>query len=156
MSPGSPKSSSRSCRYDRFVTSIKDIQRNARYGLCFEYALTGNAMRILGSASFAILCATISAPIQADDFVSTVERNFPYEEVDLTYGTRKIEEGRCQEGTPFAIIQDDTDTSTKMDVAEQIHTILRSLGANAFVITELKEDTEVRSITVTPLTCAER
>ena len=41
-------------------------------------------------------------------------------------------------------------------VAEQIHAILRSLGANAFVITELKEDTEVRSITVTPLTCAER
>ena len=82
-----------------------------------------------------------------------VEQNFPYEEVDQSYGSAKIQGGRCQEGTPFAIIQDGSQTSTKMDVAKRIHAILRSLGANAFVITDLKEDTHVRSIMVTPLTC---
>jgi hypothetical protein len=40
-----------------------------------------------------------------------------------------------------------------MDVAKRIHEKLRSLGANAFVITDLKEDTHIRSIMVTPLAC---
>jgi hypothetical protein len=110
-------------------------------------------MRISYTAFFIALCTTFSAPIQADDFVSLVEQNFPYQEVEESYGMAKIKEGRCQEGTPFQIVQQLFQVSTKMDVAERIHVKLRSLGANAFVITDLKEDTLVRSITVTPLAC---
>jgi len=40
-----------------------------------------------------------------------------------------------------------------MDIAKQIHEKIRSLGANALVITELAEGSHVRSIMVTPLTC---
>jgi hypothetical protein len=100
-----------------------------------------------------MLCAIFSASIQADDFVSLVQQNFPYEEVDESYGAAKIQEGRCQEGTPFQISQEGSQNSTKMDVAKRIHEKLRSLGANAFVITDLKEDTHIRSIMVTPLAC---
>jgi hypothetical protein len=103
-------------------------------------------MHIFYRAFFVVLCATFSAPIQADDFVSVVEQSFPYQEVDESYGVAKIQEGRCQEGTPFQISQEGSGTSTKMEK-------LRSMGANAFVITDLKEDTHVRSITVTPLAC---
>ena len=110
-------------------------------------------MHIFYRAFFIVLCATFSAPIQADDFVSLVEQNFPYQEVDESYGATKIQEGRCQEGTPFQISQEGYRTITRMDVAKRIHEKLRSLGANAFVITDLKEDTHVRSIMVTPLTC---
>jgi len=110
-------------------------------------------MRIFHRAFFVVLCATFSVPIQADEFVSLVEQNFPYQEVDESYGAAKIQEGRCQEGTPFQITQEGSRTSTKMDVARRIHEKLRGLGANAFVITDLKEDTHVRSITVTPLAC---
>lgn len=110
-------------------------------------------MHIVYRAFFVILCATFSAPIHADDFVSVVEQSFPYTEVDESYGAAKIHEGRCKEGTPFQISQEGSRTSTKMDFAMRIHERLRSLGANAFVITDLNEDTHVRSITVTPLTC---
>ena len=110
-------------------------------------------MHIFYRAFFVVLCATFSAPIQADDFISLVEQNFPYQEVDESYAVAKIEEGRCQEGTPFQISQEGSQTSTKMDVAKRIHEKLRSLGANAFVITDLKEDTHVRSIMVTPYAC---
>jgi hypothetical protein len=110
-------------------------------------------MHIVQKAVFVILCATFSAYVQADDFISVVEQNFPYQEVDESYGAAKIQEGRCEEGTPFTITQEGFKSGTKMDVAEQIHARISSLGANAFVITELKEDTQVRSITVTPLTC---
>lgn len=110
-------------------------------------------MHIPQKAAFVILCASFAAHVQADDFVSVVEQNFPYEEVDQSYGGAKIQEGRCEEGTPFTIMQDGFKSGTKMDVAERIHAKLLSLGANAFVITELKEDAQVRSITVTPLTC---
>ena len=110
-------------------------------------------MHILYRVIFVMLCATFSVSIQADDFVSLVQQNFPYEEVDESYGAAKIQEGRCREGTPFQISQEGSRTSTKMDVARQIHEKLRSLGANAFVITDLKEDTHVRSIMVTPLAC---
>ena len=110
-------------------------------------------MRIFYTAFFIILCATFSAPSHADDFVSLVVENFPYQEVEESYGIAKIQEGRCQEGTPFQIVQEGSQTSTKMDVAKRIHEKLRSLGANAFVITDLKEDTHVRSIMVTPLAC---
>ncbi len=108
---------------------------------------------VLARTFFVVLCATFSAPIQADDFVSLVEQNFPYQEVEESYGVAKIEEGRCQEGTPFQFSQESSQTSTKMDVAKRIHEKVRSLGANAFVITDLKEDTHVRSIMVTPLAC---
>ncbi len=101
-------------------------------------------MRISITAFFIALCATFSAPIQADDFVSLVEQNFPSQEVEESYGIAKIQAGRCQEGTPFQIVQERFQVSTKMDVAERIHVRLRSLGANAFVITDLKEDTLVR------------
>ena len=104
-------------------------------------------------AFYVALCAIISAPIHADDFISLVEQNFPYQEVDESYGLASVAEGRCQEGTPFEISQQGSRISTKMDTAKQIHEILRSLGANAFVITDLNEDTYVWSIMVTPLTC---
>jgi len=110
-------------------------------------------MHILHRVLFVMLCAIFSASIQADDFVSLVQQNFPYEEVDESYGVAKIQEGRCQEGTPFQISQEGSQNSTKMDVAKRIHEKLRSLGANAFVITDLKEDTHIRSIMVTPLAC---
>jgi len=110
-------------------------------------------MRISYTAFFIAFCATFSAPIQADDFVSLVVQNFPYEEVEESYGMAKIDEGRCQKGAPFQILEERFQVNTKMDVAERIHVKLRSLGANAFVITDLKEDTLVRSITVTPLAC---
>ena len=110
-------------------------------------------MRIIYRAFFVLLCATFSAPIQADEVVSLVEQNFPYQEVDESYGAAQIQYGRCQKGTPFPISQEDSQTSTKMDVAKRIHEKLRNLGANAFVITDLKEDTHVRSVMVTPLTC---
>lgn len=110
-------------------------------------------MHILQRVVFVALCATFSAHIQADDFISVVEQNFPYKEADQSYGTAKIQEGRCKEGTPFAMIQDTSKTSTKIDLAERIHARIRSLGANAFVVTDLKEDTHVRNITITPLTC---
>ena len=110
-------------------------------------------MHIFYKAFFVVLCATFSAPIQADDFVSLVEQNFPYQEVDESYGVAKIQDGRCQKGTPFQISQEGSRTSTKMDVAKWVHERIRSLGANAFVITDLKEDTHVRSIMVTPYAC---
>ena len=110
-------------------------------------------MRIFYRVSFVALCALLSAPIQADDFVSVVEQSFPYKEVDDSYGAAKIQEGRCTEGTPFQISQEGSPTDTNMDIARRIHEKLRSLGANAFVITDLNEDTHVRSITVTPLAC---
>jgi len=110
-------------------------------------------MHIFYKAFFVVFCATFSAAIQADDFISLVEQNFPYQEVDESYGVAKIQEGRCQEGTPFQFSQEGYRTSTKMDVAKLIHEKLRGLGANAFVITDLKEDSHVRSIMVTPLAC---
>ena len=110
-------------------------------------------MHMFRRAFFVALCATFSASIQADDFVSLVEENFPYQEVDESYGTAQIKDGQCQEGTPFRISQEGSQTITKMDVAKQIHKRLRSLGANAYVIADLKEDTHVRSITVIPLVC---
>ncbi len=110
-------------------------------------------MRIFYTSFFIILCASFSAPSHADDFVSLVVQNFPYQEVEESYGFAKIQEGRCQEGTPFQILQKGSPSSTKMDVAKQIHEKLRSLGANAFIITDLKEDTHVRRIMVTPLAC---
>ncbi len=99
------------------------------------------------------LCVTFSAPIQAGDFVSVVENNFPYQEVDESYGVASIQDGRCQEGTPFSIFHQRSVPSTKIDVAKQIHEELRRRGANAFVITDLKEDSRVRSVVVTPFTC---
>ena len=102
---------------------------------------------------FIVLCAAFSAPIQANDIVSVVEQNFPYQEVDRFYGATKIEERRCQEGIPFLISQDDSTTGTQMDIAERIHERIRSLGANGLVITDLTEDSRVRRIMVTPLTC---
>jgi hypothetical protein len=110
-------------------------------------------MHIFYRTFFVVLCATFSAQIQADDFVALVEQNFPYQEVDESYGSAKIQEGRCQEGTPFPMSQERSQTSTEMDLAQRIHEKLRSLGANAFVITDLKEDSHGRSIMVTPLTC---
>ena len=110
-------------------------------------------MHILLRIFFVLLCATFSAPIQADDFVSLVEQNFPYQEVDESYGVAHIQDGRCQEGTPFPISQEGSQTSMKIDVAKRIHEKLRSLGANAFVITDLNEDTHFTSMMVTPLTC---
>ena len=110
-------------------------------------------MHISYRTFFIVLCATFSAPIQADDFVSLVEQSFPYQEVDESYGVAKIQEGRCKEGTPFQISEEGSRITTKMDVAKRIHEKLRGLGANAFVITDLKEDTHIRSITVTPLAC---
>lgn len=110
-------------------------------------------MHIIYRAFLVALCATFSAPIQADDFISLVEENLPYQEVDEVYGSAQVREGRCLEGTPFSISQKRTRSSNKMDVARQIHERLRSLGANAFVITSLTEDTHVRRIDVTPLTC---
>ena len=110
-------------------------------------------MHILQRAVLLVLCAMFSAHVQAEDFVSVVEQNFPYKEVDQSYGTAKIHEGRCKEGTPFSMIQKASRTSTTIDLAERIHAKIRSLGANAFVITDLKEDSHVRNITITPLTC---
>ena len=110
-------------------------------------------MRIYIKALLVVLCAAFSATIQADDFVSLVEQNFPYQEVDESYGTAHVQDGRCQEGTPFGISQKSSYGSTKMDLAKRIHEKLISLGANAFKITDLKEDTRVRSMVVTPLTC---
>ena len=110
-------------------------------------------MHIIYRVFFVVLGATFSSSIQADDFVSVVEQSFPYHEVEESYGVAKIQEGRCQEGTPFQIVQEGSRAGTKMDVAKQVHEILRGLGANAFMITDLEEDTHVRSITVTPLTC---
>lgn len=110
-------------------------------------------MHISYKALLLVFCATFSAPLYADDFVSLVEENFPYQEVEESYGVASIEAGNCQEGTPFVISQERSQSSTKMDVAKWIHEKLRGLGANAFAITDLQEDTRVRSITVTPLTC---
>ncbi|MGI9232587.1 MAG: hypothetical protein ACR2RD_03060, partial [Woeseiaceae bacterium] len=65
-----------------------------------------------------------------------VEQNFPYEEVDKSYGATKIEQSQCQEGIPFLITQEDSTARTKLDIAERIHEKLRSLGANGLVITD--------------------
>lgn len=113
-------------------------------------------MHIFYRAFLVALCATFSAPVLADDFVSTVEQNFPYQEVDESYGVANIRAGRCREGTPFSISQKRFETTTNMDVANRIHEKLRDLGANAFVITDIKEDTLVRSVRVTPFTCVLR
>ncbi len=110
-------------------------------------------MHIFSRVFFVVLCATFSAPICANDIVSVVEQNYPYREVDKSYGAAKIDERRCQEGTPFRISQEISATSTQMDIAKRIHEKLRSLGANALVITDLTQDPQVKSIMVTPLTC---
>lgn len=110
-------------------------------------------MHILIRVFLVALCATLSAPIQAGDFVSVIEKNFPYQEVDESYGVANIKEGRCKEGAPFSISQQRFRTSAKIDVAKQIHEELRRRGANAFVITDLEEDSRVTSIVVTPFTC---
>ena len=113
-------------------------------------------MHILFRTVFVVLCASFSAPVIADDFVDTVEQNFPYREVDESYGVANIQAGRCQEGKPFLVSQDSSRASTNLDVANRIHEKLRTLGANAFVIIDIKEGTRVTSITVTPYTCALR
>ena len=113
-------------------------------------------MHIFYKAMFAILCASFSAPVFADDFVSTIEQNFPYHEVDESYGVASIHTGRCHEGIPFSMSLERSQTATNLDVANRIHEKLRTLGANAFVIIDIKEDTRVRSIMVTPYTCALR
>ncbi len=105
---------------------------------------------------FIVLFAAFSAPVQADDLVSQVVQNFPYEEVDKSYGAATIQNGRCREGTPFSISEKRFLASTETELAKLIHEKTRGLGANAFVITDLREDTRVRSVMVTPLTCALR
>lgn len=110
-------------------------------------------MHIFYKAIFVISCASFSAPVFADDFVSTVEQNFPYQEVDESYGVASIRAGRCREGKPFSISQERSRTTTNIDFASRIHEKLRTLGANAFVIVDIKEDTRVRSIMVTPFRC---
>ncbi len=110
-------------------------------------------MHIFSKAIFIVLCAIFSAPVEAEDFVSFVEHNFPYQEVDESYGTANIQDGRCRKGIPFSISQNRFRTTTEMDLAKQVHRRLRSMGANGFVIIDLKEDTLVRSIKVVPLTC---
>lgn len=110
-------------------------------------------MHISYKALVVLLCAAFSAPVHAEDFVSLVEQNFPYREVDQSYGIANIQEGRCQEGTPFVVSQEASKTGTKLDIARQIHARLRALGANAFSTTDMKEDARGRSIVVTPLTC---
>ena len=110
-------------------------------------------MHISSKAFFVVLCAIFSASVHADDFITLVEKNFPYQEVEESYGVANIEAGRCQEGTPFSISQKRFQNKTNIDLAAQVHERLRSMGANAFVINELQEGTLVRSITVTPLAC---
>ena len=110
-------------------------------------------MHIFAKTIFVVLCAIFSAPVEAEDFVSFVEHNFPYEEVDESHGTANIEDGRCRKGVPFSISQSRFRTTYEMNLAEQVHIRLRSMGANGFVIIDLKEDTLVRSIKVVPLTC---
>ena len=110
-------------------------------------------MHMFRKALFVAFCAAFSAPVLADDVVSFVVQNFPYQEVDESYGTTKIEQGQCQEGTPFPIFQEGFDSDAKMDVAKRIHERVRSLGANAFVMIDVAKDTRGRSIMVTPLTC---
>ena len=110
-------------------------------------------MHIFAKAIFIVLCAIFAAPVEADDFVSFIEHNYPYEVVDESYGTANIDNGRCQKGTPFSISQKRFGTTNEMNLAKQVHEKLRSIGANGFVIIELKEETLVRSIKVVPLTC---
>jgi len=55
------------------VTSFKDI-----------------TLHIFFRAFFVVVCAAFSAPIYADDIVSVVEQNYPYQEVDKSYGAAKI------------------------------------------------------------------
>lgn len=110
-------------------------------------------MRIFSSVIFVVLVAAFSSPVLADDFVSTVEENFPYHEVDQSIGVASIREGRCVQGMPFSISERQSRSGKNIDVASRIHEKLRALGANAFVITQMKEDTRVRSVTVTPYTC---
>ena len=110
-------------------------------------------MRVPGAAALVTLCVAFSIHAHADEFISLVEENFPYQEVNESFGAAKIAEGRCKEGTPFTITEEDAESDTNMDIAERIHARIRSLGANAFVITDRKEDTRVRQIMVTPLTC---
>jgi len=110
-------------------------------------------MHIFSKTIFIVLCVIFAAPVEADEFVSFVEHNFPYEEVDESYGTANIEDGRCRKGIPFSISQSRFRTTNEMNLAKQVHKRLRSMGANGFVIIDLKEDTLVRSIKVVPLTC---
>lgn len=111
-------------------------------------------MHIFRRTFFVVLCAAFSAPVLADELVAVVEQNFPYEEVDESYGTAKIQEGQCQEGTPFPILQHGFEASAKIDVAKRIHEKIRSLGANAFSMIEVEKDAHTRSLMVTPLTCS--
>ncbi len=104
-------------------------------------------------AFFVVLFAALSAPVQADDLISQVVQNFPYEEVDESYGTATIQDGRCREGTPFSISEKVFLATTKIELAKLIHQKVRGLGANAFVISDLREDSRARSVLVTPLTC---
>lgn len=113
-------------------------------------------MHIFTKTIFIVLCAIFAAPVAADEteeFVSFIEHNFPYEEVDESYGTANIENGQCQKGIPFSISQNRFQTTNEMNLAKQVHERLRSMGANGFVIIELKEETLVRTIKVVPLTC---
>lgn len=110
-------------------------------------------MHIFYKVIFVFLCASFSAPVFADDFVATVEQNFPYKEVDEAYGVASIQAGLCRAGKPFSISQKRFQASTHIDFASRIHEKLRTLGANAFVIVDIEEDTRVRSISVTPYTC---
>jgi len=110
-------------------------------------------MHIFAKTIFVVLCAIFAAPVEADDFVSFVEHNFPYEEVDASYGAANIDDGRCRKGLPFSVSQSRYRTTNKMSLAKQVHERLRSMGANGFVIVNLKEETLVRSIKVLPLTC---
>ncbi len=110
-------------------------------------------MHIFARTIFIVLCAIVAAPVEADDFVSFIEENFPYEEVDESYGTANIENGKCQKGIAFSISQKRFQTTNEMNLAKQVHERLRGMGANGFVIIELKEDTLVRTIKVVPLTC---
>ena len=110
-------------------------------------------MHITRDLFLVLLFSLFLVPAQADEFVSVVEANLPYQKVDLPYGTARIQEGHCKEGTPFPFAPKGIGKTTKLDVARQIHEILLSLGANAFVITDVKEDSRVRSMTVIPLVC---
>ena len=109
-------------------------------------------MHSFAKTFFIVLCVIFSASVKAEDFVSVVEH--PYEEVEQSYGAVNIENGRCQQGTPFSVSQRRFQSTKEMDLASQVHDRLRSMGANGFVILELKEDTLVKSIKVVPLTCA--
>lgn len=110
-------------------------------------------MQILFRFFFFVACAVIAMPVIADDIVAEVKQKLPYHEVEPSYGSAMIAEGRCLAGTPFWMAREASGIGAGKDIAQRIHEKIRDLHANAFVLMDSPENTRTSRIKVVPLTC---